>query len=137
MNELTLSRLILLGGVLHLAITSAGITMTMVLDWRRNLASLCPMTRHVIWTHAAFVLLTIIGFGFVSIAFPRALAAGTPLARVVCGFIALFWAIRLMIQFFLFDARPFLTKWPLKLGYHGLTFVFTYFVFSYGAAALR
>jgi hypothetical protein len=134
MNVLQL--MLIIGGVLHLAITSAGITMTLVLDWRKNLAPLCALTRHVIWTHATFVLMTIIAFGVLSLAFPRALASGAPLARGVCGFIALFWGIRLLIQFFLFDARPFLTNLALKLGYHGLTLVFTYFAITYSLAAL-
>ena len=136
MNAKMLELSLLAAGVLHLAITSAGLTMTLVLDWRKNLTPLCALTRHVIWTHGAFVLLTIIGFGALSLAFPAALASGEPLARAVCGFIALFWLIRLFIGFFLFDATPHLSSPALKLGYHGLTVVFVYFVLCYGAAAL-
>jgi len=132
----TLQIMLIIAGLLHLAITSAGITMTLVLDWRKNLAPLCALTRHVIWTHAMFVLMTIIAFGAVSLLFPVSLSSGAPLARGVCGFMALFWGIRLLIQFFLFAASPFLTSLPLKLGYHGLTLVFTYFTFTYGLAAL-
>ena len=136
MTTFTLSRLLLAAGVLHLGITTAGLTMTLVLDWRRNLAALDALTRDIIWTHGGFVLMTIVGFGAVSLAFPHALASGDPLARAVCGFIAAFWLVRLFIGFFLFDATPHLTSLPLKLGYHGLTVVFTFFVFCYGAAAL-
>ena len=136
MNANTLKILLIVAGVLHLAITSAGLAMTLVLDWRKNLSPLCALTRHIIWTHGAFVLLTIIGFGAVSLTFPTALASGEPLARAVCGFIAAFWAIRLFIGFFLFDATPHLTRTSLKLGYHGLTVVFSFFVLCYGAAAV-
>jgi len=128
--------MLVIAGVLHLAITSAGITMTRVLDWRGNLAHLNALTRHVIWTHGLFVLMTIIAFGVVSIIFSAPLASGAPLARAICAFIAIFWGSRLMIQFFLFDARPFLTNSALKLGYHGLTVVFTYFTITYGLAVL-
>src|SRR5947207_11723799 len=96
----TLQIMLIIAGLLHLAITSAGITMTLVLDWRKNLAPLCALTRHVIWTHAMFVLMTIIAFGAVSLLFPVSLSSGAPLARGVCGFMALFWGIRLLIQFF-------------------------------------
>ena len=136
MTPRTLTTLLLVGGLLHLGITSAGLVMTLVLDWRRNLSPLCALTRHIIWTHGAFVLLTIVAFGVVSLAFPAALASGEPLARAVCGFIAAFWAIRLFIGFFLFDAKPHLTRRSLKLGYHGLTVVFAFFVLCYGAAAV-
>jgi hypothetical protein len=132
----TLQIMLIIAGILHLAITSAGITMTRVLDWRKNLLQLSPLTRHVIWTHGLFVLMTIVAFGIVSIAYSASLVSGAPLARVVCGFISLFWGIRLLIQFFVFDARPFLTKRALRLGYHGLTVVFTYFTLTYGLAAL-
>jgi len=136
MNAKALETLLVLAGLLHLAITSAGLVMTLVLDWRRNLTPLCALTRHIIWTHGAFVLLTIVAFGVVSLTFPASLVSGEPLARAVCGFIAAFWAFRLFIGFFLFDATPHLTKTSLKLGYHGLTVVFTFFVLCYGAAAV-
>jgi hypothetical protein len=136
MNVKALETLLVVAGLLHLAITSAGLVMTLVLDWRNNLAPLCALTRHIIWTHGAFVLLTIVAFGVVSLAFPHALTSGEPLARAVCGFIAAFWAIRLYIGIFLFDATPHLTRTSLKLGYHGLTVVFTFFVACYGAAAV-
>src|SRR5437667_6165818 len=132
----TIELMLIIAGILHLAITSAGITMTRVLDWRKNLAPLCGLTRHVIWTHALFVLMTIIAFGIISLAFPAALSSGAPLARGVCAFIAMFWTTRLLVQFFIFDATPFLSTATLRLGYHGLTVVFAYFTITYSMAAL-
>ena len=79
----TLQIMLIIAGLLHLAITSAGITMTMVLDWRKNLSPLCALTRHVIWTHALFVLMTIIAFGAVSLFFAAPLASGAPLAATI------------------------------------------------------
>jgi hypothetical protein len=136
-NPHLLAALLVIAGLLHLCITSAGAVMTLVLDWRRSLTPLCALTRDIIWTHGAFVLLTIIGVGAVSILCAPSLASGEPLARAVCGFIAGFWALRLFVGFFLFDAKPFLTSAMLRLGYHGLTAVFVYFVGCYGAAAAR
>jgi hypothetical protein len=109
--------------------------MTFVLDWRKNLATLTALTRHIIWVHGVIIQLRIVAFGAVSVLRAGDLASGTPLARAVCGFIAIFWGVRLMIQFFLFDARPFLTRRLLALGYHGMTFVFIYFTLVYGFAA--
>ena len=131
-----LPTLIFIAGLLHLASTSAGFTSVVVLDWRRSLSPLSKLSRHIIWTHALYVLMTIIGFGVVSLLYPATLASGTPLARALCAFIATFWAIRLLIQFFLFDARPYLTHAALKLGFHGLTVVFGFFVVCYGLAAV-
>jgi len=131
-----LTLLLIIGGVLHLSITSAGITSVFVLDWRRNLADLAPLTRHIIWTHGTFVLLTIIGFGAISLTAAGSLASGEPLARAVCGFIAGFWALRLLVGFFAFDARPHLSNRLLAVCYRALNCVFVYFVIAYGAAAL-
>jgi len=66
---------------------------------------------------------------------PDELASGTPLARALCGFIALFWTARLVVQLFYFDAEPYLTHWFLRLGYRGLTGVFTYFAIVYAIVA--
>jgi hypothetical protein len=65
------------------------------------------------------------------------MAEGEPVARSLCIFIAVFWAIRLVVQFAVFDARPFLTNWFYKAGYHGLTVVFIGLVAIYTAAALH
>lgn len=133
----TLEMLLIVAGLLHLCITSAGLTMTLVLNWRRELTSLCALSRQIVWTHGAFVLLTIIAFGIVSIVSAPALASGQPLARALCGFIACFWAVRILIGLFIFDARPHLTNGWLRLGYHGLTAVFAFFVICYGIGALQ
>ena len=57
--------------------------------------------------------------------------------RWFCGFVAVFWLSRLVVQLFLFDARPYLKTAFLKLGYHGLTVVFTYLGAVYAWAAVR
>ncbi len=108
-----------------------------MLDWRHQLTRLDPLTRQLVWVHGAFIVLVIVGFGVVSVALPSELVAGTWLARGVCGFIALFWLARLVVQFFVFDARAYLENTALKIGYHGLTGVFAYQAVVYSIAALR
>ena len=49
--------------------------------------------------------------------------------------IAVFWGVRLIVQFFIFDAKPFLTNWFYKVGYHGLTVVFIFLTAVYTWAA--
>jgi hypothetical protein len=121
-----LQLLIFVSGILHFGTLIASAAVPQVLDWKLELHKLSPLSRQLIWVHGVFIVLTIIGFGVLTLALPAELAAHTPLARAVCGFIALFWAARLLIQLFVFDATPFLTKRFLMLGYHSLTFVFIY-----------
>lgn len=132
----TLELLIVIAGVLHLGILIASALVPRVLDWKRELAKLAPLSRHLVWTHGAFIVVVIIGFAAVSIINASVLAGGGMLARSVCGFIALFWFARLVIQLFFFDASPYLTKAYLKVGFHGLTLVFAYFSAVYGWAAV-
>ena len=131
-----LSFLIGAGGVCHFGILVASALVPKVLDWRGQLRQLNPLCRHVVWTHGAFIVLVIVGFGAVSVGLASELASGTALARSVCGFIGVFWLARLMIQLFVLDARPFLTTVFLRIGYHGLTVVFAYLALVYLAAAL-
>jgi hypothetical protein len=128
--------LIFIAGVLHFGLLVASGLTPQVLDWRNSLRPLDKLLRQVIWVHGSFIVLVIIGFGVLSLGYSRELAAGTPLTRGLCGFIALFWAARLGVQFFVFDAKPHLTSLVLKAGYHGLTPVFAYFAVIYAAGAL-
>ena len=132
----TLATLLVLGGVCHFGILLASALVPRVLDWNRELARVSPLSRHLIWTHGVFIVLTIVAFGAISVANAETLSAGSALARWFCGFVAVFWLSRLVVQLFLFDARPYLTNAVLKLGYHGLTAVFAYLGFVYAWAAL-
>jgi hypothetical protein len=131
-----LAIMIVVGGILHFGTLTAGALVPKVLDFRGQLRDVSPLLRQLIWVYAAFIFLTIAGFGLVSVALAESLSSGAPLARAVCGFIAVFWTIRLLIQLFIYDARPYLGDWPIKLGYHGLTVVFSYHSAVYSIAAL-
>ena len=136
MTPTTLTTLLLLAGVCHFGILVASALVPRVLDWRGELARVSPLSRHVIWTHGVFIVLTIVAFGLISVANATTLASGTALARWFCGFVAVFWLSRLFVQLFWFDARPYLTNPLLKLGYHGLTIVFAYLGIVYAWAAM-
>ncbi len=132
-----LQTLLLLGGVMHFGILIASALVPLKLKWGEELAKLTLFTRQLVWVHGAFIVMVIIGFGTLTLLNTAALASGTPLARTLCGFIAVFWGVRLSLQIVLFDATPYLTAWWLKLGERGLTVVFTYLTIVYGAAAMR
>jgi hypothetical protein len=132
---MNLAWLIFVAGILHFGILLASAAVPQVLDWRTSLAKLDPLFRQLVWVHGAFIVLVIVGFGMLSALLSDQLASGTPLARGVCLFIALFWAARLGVQFFVFDAKPHLKNTFLKIGYHSLTVVFFYLAIVYSIAA--
>ena len=126
---------IIIGGILHFAILTAGAVVPKVLNFRGELAKVNAMLRQLVWVYGIFIVFTLISFGVISLANAATLAAGTPLARWFCGFVAVFWTIRLVVQLFVYDPTPYFTNAFYKLGYHGLTAVFTYFAVVYGVAA--
>jgi len=131
-----LKTLLLIGGVLHFGILIASALVPQVLNWRNELKKLPRLFEQLVWVHGAFIVLTIAGSGVLSAMNSAELASGTLLARCVCGFISLFWAARLAVQFFYFAPQEYLRTLTLKIGYHGLTIVFTYLTVVYGCGAL-
>jgi hypothetical protein len=129
--------LLLAGDLLHFVILIASALTPRVLDWRANLAALHPFLRRLFWVYGSFIVLVIVSFGALTLFHAGELASGAPLARSICVVIAIFWLTRLAVQFFVFDARPFLTRIFLRVGYHGLTLLFATLVFIYGCAALN
>jgi hypothetical protein len=129
--------LLVAGGVLHFAILIASALTPRVLDWRANLAALHPFLRRLFWVYGSFIVLVIVSFGTLTLFHTNELASGAAFPRAVCAIIAIFWLARLAVQFFVFDAKPFLTTTFRRIGYHGLTLLFAALVFIYSCAALN
>ena len=125
-----------LAGIAHFGILVASANAPKALNWKETLKPLPKLMRQMFWVYGWFIVLMIISFGTITLVHTETLAtAGTPIARWVSGMIAIFWGVRLIVQFFIFDATPFLTNWFYKLGYHGLTVVFIFLTAVYTGAA--
>lgn len=133
----SLETLIWISGLAHLGILGVAALVPAKLDWRSALAPLPAALRQLMWVYGVFIFLTVLGFAALSLALAPDLAAGTALARAVCGGVAVFWLIRLAVQLFVFDLRRYLDRWYWRWGYHGLTPVFLFLAVVYGVAALR
>jgi hypothetical protein len=137
---------------LQLLILIASASTPRVLDWRTNLAALHPFLRKLFWVYGVFIVMVIIAFATLTFRHADAMAAGEPVARSLCAFIAIFWAARLFVKFAIFDwdsivATALSCRFGastergvyiplLRLGYHLLTLIFVFLVFVYGKAAL-
>jgi len=121
---------------LQLLILIASALTPRVLDWRKNLAALHPFLRKLFWVYGVFIVMVIIAFSSLTLLHVDAMATREPVARSLCVFIAIFWGARLLVQFAIFDPRPFLTNGFYQLGYHALTIIFAFLVFVYGKAAI-
>ena len=126
-----------LAGVGHFGILIASVQVPGSLTGRTNSRVSIRSCARLFWVYGVFIVLTIGGFGTLTLLHVDELAAGSPFARAVALFIALFWAARLAVQWFVFEAKPFLTTGWRKLGYHTLTAAFVFFTAVYGWAALH
>jgi hypothetical protein len=131
-----LSRLIFLAGLGQLSVLIAASLVPLRLNWKEELRGLSKLHRQMYWVYGGYVVLSITAFGLLSLFNADELAAGGGLARGVCGYVAVFWGLRLPLQA-VFDVKPHLTTWWLTLGYHTLTVLFLSFTVLYGSAALR
>ena len=132
--------LVMISGVIHLGTLLGSAQVPKELNFREELPKLNPLLRHWVLVCGGYIVFSIVAFGLISLVFYEELAAEsvqrTTMARVFCGYVSLFWGIRLLIQFFVFDAKPYLRTIFLKVGYHGLTLVFVWQTLIYGWLAL-
>jgi hypothetical protein len=118
-----LATLIFTAGILQLSVLAASALVPLRLDWKNVFQSLPRLHRQMYWVYGGYVVLAIVAFGLLCLFHSAALADGSGLARGVCGYIAVFWGIRLSLQTVL-DVKEHLTTWWLKLGYHTLSVLF-------------
>lgn len=131
-----LSLALMLAGVGQLGILTASALVPFRLEWKTALQSLPRLHRQMYWVYGGYIVLSILAFGIISLRHADELAAGGPLARSFCGYVAIFWGIRLVLQA-VFDVKEYLTTWWLKTGYHLLSILFFCFTALYAYAALR
>ena len=128
--------LVLLAGAGQLALAVGSLAIPRVLRWREDTALLRPLTRQVFWTYAAYILATNVAFGLLALLAPGWLLDGSPLARAVAGYTALYWAARVAIQFLYFDRSDAPRGTFYTLAEVALVGLFLYLAVIYGAIAL-
>ena len=131
-----LADLIFAAGFLQLSVLVASALVPLRLDWRNVFAALPKLHRQMYWVYGGYVVLAIVANGLVCVLNADELAAGSGLARGVCGYIAIFWGVRLSLQAVL-DVKEYLTTWWMKAGYHTLTLLFASFTALFAWAALH
>ena len=131
-----LTKLIFAIGFLQLSVLIASAIVPARLKWKEEFRTLSRLHRQMYWVYGGYVVLAIVALGLSCILNAEELGAGSRLARSFCCFGAAFWGIRLALQWVL-DVKPFLTPWPLRVGYHLLTLGFLSFTLVYLWGALH
>jgi hypothetical protein len=130
-----LPTLIFVAGFLQLSVLVASALVPLRLDWRGIFTALPRLHRQMYWVYGGYVVMAIIAFGLLCLLNSPELAAGSGLARGMCGYMAVFWGVRVSLQAVL-DVKAHLVTWWLKLGYHTLTVLFLSFTVLFAWAAL-
>src|SRR5437762_558688 len=133
--RITLTLLLQVAGVLHLALIGAGVLMPKVVRMHWHLAELPPFIRQLFWVNYMFIGLCVVSFSLVTLFFADTLAAGGPLPQALCAFFAIFWTLRLVVAAFVFDMEPYLGNRFRRFGYVALNVVFAYLPVAYVLAA--
>jgi hypothetical protein len=100
---MSLEPVVRLAGVGQLALAAASTAIPYVLRWRTETAALRPLLRQLFWIYAGYILSFHVAFGLLSLLAPGWLLDGTGLATAVSGFIAVYWSVRLVLQFTYLD----------------------------------
>jgi hypothetical protein len=90
-------------GLLHFLIAAANFIAPRMLHYRENLARVSPIIRQIFHVHATYIVLVLVGFGVICLLFPGDLMGASRLGRFLCGFLALFWALRVAVQLGFYD----------------------------------
>lgn len=90
------------GGV-QLAIALSNFWVPGILHYRENIAKLDPMVRQVFVVHSIYLVLVLLGFSGLCLFYAPQLAGSAPLGRGLSGFLAVFWLLRVGLQFGYYD----------------------------------
>jgi hypothetical protein len=97
--------LVFLAGLGQLALVGASFMIPRLLHWREEIAKLRRLTQTVVTTYAFYIAGTNLAFGLLSVLRPEWLLDGSGLARAVAGFIAVYWGVRLVLQFTYYERK--------------------------------
>ncbi len=127
--------LLVVAGLGQAALALGSLALPRVLCWREDTAKLRPLTRQVFWTYAAYIWVTNVCCGVASVLAPGRLLDGSPLARIVTGYIAAYWGARVLVQFFYFDRSGAPPGTFYRLAEMALVALFIFLTVVYGYAA--
>ncbi|MBX3460627.1 MAG: hypothetical protein KF696_11800 [Planctomycetes bacterium] len=105
MSDDTLILLIRGAGVAHFGVVFASLFVPRELGWSHDLAKVKPINRQIFTTYAGYILAINALFGLLALFGATWLLERTPLAACVCGFIAAYWGVRVVLQFAYYDRK--------------------------------
>jgi hypothetical protein len=126
-----------IAGVLLLALIALNLYVPRRFNWRSELASLSLLNRQIFQVHAAFICVILGMFATLALLFTNELLEPTRLARAVLALLAIFWLLRLLTQWFVYDRRLWRGKRFETIVHLVFTGVWAYFAATFAYALLH
>lgn len=126
-----------LSALTYAGLIAAGLLMPRIVGLPRHVAALPKFIHQLFWVYYGFIGFCLVSFGVGTFFFAGDLASGTPLARALCGFLGLFWTLRLLVGAFVFELEPYLINPWRRCGLAAANFVFGCLPLVYGWVALK
>lgn len=92
-----------IAGALQIALAIVHLTFPKRFNWGEELARLSLLNRQMFNVHTIFVCVVLVMMGSLSLFYADALLQPSPLSRPVLICFAIFWALRLVFQWFVYD----------------------------------
>ena len=118
-------------GIGHFSILFASFQVPSRLGWKKDLAQLTPFNRKLMWVYGGTTLLTIIAFGTMTLLLHQEFLAGDRAALALAAFIAIFWTLRILVDFLYFEHSDWPTGLQFIVGHFLLTTLFTALAVTY------
>lgn len=90
-------------GAVQLSIAVSNLWVPGILHYRENLAKVSTIVRQVFVVHSIYMVLVLLAFSALCFFFAPQLTQRAPLSRFLSGFLALFWLLRVVLQFAYYD----------------------------------
>ncbi len=103
MNAHWMIRAIWMAGIVHLGIIAANIPLPGRLRVREHLAGVPRFVRQIFFVHWIYIVIVLGLFAALCFGFAPELAGASAMGRFLSGFMAGFWGLRILLQFFYYD----------------------------------
>jgi len=118
-------------GAAHFVILFASFQVPYRLGWKQDLQHLIPFNRKLLWVQSGFTVLTIIGFGTLTLALHTELLQGDRAALGLTCFIGIYWTTRILVDAIYFSHADWPKGTAFVVGHALLTLLFSLLAASY------
>jgi hypothetical protein len=134
--EWYLSKAIYAAAIGHLLVLIASFQVPTRLGWKQDIPKLTRFNQKVFWVYSFYILLCIVSFAAMTWRLHDAFLAGEAAARCIAIFIAIFWTVRVLVDFW-YDHRDWPPANALVAGHAMATSLFGTLAAVYWLVAFR